>query len=98
MFKAGKKNIYQLTVLSMGVCERNVRVDEGFINTLSLVITLLLLPDLLLEPQSLFEGVVQLGVGIAEFLAAHETFESFTETGARSVPLGERGHDLWVTD
>ena len=98
VFKAGKNNIYQLTVLSKGVYEKHVRVDEGFINTLSLVITLLLLPDLLLEPQSLFEGVVQLGVGIAEFLAAHETFESFTETGTRSVPLGERGHDLWVTD
>jgi len=44
------------------------------------------------------EGIVQFGVGVANLLGSDESFESFTESGDRSVVLGERGHDLRVTD
>jgi hypothetical protein len=32
---------------------------------------------LFLEASTLFEGIVQLRVGVAEFLPAHETLEAF---------------------
>jgi hypothetical protein len=54
--------------------------------------------DLLLEPRALLERIVQLGVGIAELLPTHEPFEALAQPRARAVPLGEGGHDLWVSD
>ena len=76
--------------------EPHSRVDEGLVNALCFVITLLLLLHLFLEAQALFKGVVQLGIGVAELFSTHEALKSLAETWARSVPLGERGHDLWV--
>ena len=59
-----------------------------------LVVALLLLPGLLLETKALLERVVELRIGVAEFLATHETFEALTEARTRAMPLGEGGHDL----
>lgn len=53
---------------------------------------------LFLEPQSLLEGIVQLGVCVAELLSAHKPFEALAEAWAGSMPLGEGGHNLRVTD
>lgn len=75
-----------------------VRVHKGLVDTLGLVITLSLLPALLLKSLSLIEGIVQLGVGVANLLSSNECLESFTDTGSRSVVLGKRRHDLRVTD
>jgi hypothetical protein len=74
------------------------RVHKGLVDTLCLVITLSLLPALLLESLSLVEGIVQLGVGVADFLGSNESLETFTDTRSRSVVLGERRHDLRVTN
>jgi hypothetical protein len=65
---------------------------------LSLLVSLSLLLHLFLEVGLLDERVVQLGVGVAHFSGSDESFESFAESGDRSVVLGERGHDLRVTD
>lgn len=54
--------------------------------------------NLLLEAQALLEGVVQLRVGVAELLAAHEALEPLAQPGPRAVPLGEGGHHLRVAD
>lgn len=53
---------------------------------------------LLLEAETLFEWVVKFRVGIAKFLAAHETFESLAEARARAMPLGQRGHHLGMAN
>jgi hypothetical protein len=54
--------------------------------------------DLLLESRPLLERIVQLSVGIAELLSAHEPLKTFTQTRSRPVPFGQRGHDLGVAD
>lgn len=77
---------------------RYARVDERLIDALRLVVAGLLLADLLLEAQPLLEGVVQLGVRVAELLATHEALKALAETGTRPVVLGQRRHHLRVTD
>jgi hypothetical protein len=74
------------------------RVHESLVDTLCLVIALSLLPALLLESLSLVERIVQLGVGVTDLLGSNECLETFTDTGSRSVVLGERRHDLRVTN
>ena len=59
----------------------HVRVNEGLIDALSFVISSLLLPDLLLKAETLLKGIIQLSVGVAELLAAHEALETLAETG-----------------
>ena len=59
--------------------QANLRVNEGLVDALRFVVALLLLPHLLLEPQPLLERIVQLGVGVAELLPAHEALEPFAE-------------------
>ena len=54
--------------------------------------------NLLLEARALLEGVVQLGVGVAELLAAHKALETLAQARPRAVPLGERRHHLWMAD
>jgi hypothetical protein len=76
----------------------NIRVNEGLVDALGFVIALLLLPHLLFKAQPLLEGVVQLGVRIAELLSAHEALEALAQARARTMPLGERGHHLRVAD
>ena len=53
---------------------------------------------LLLEPEPLLERIVQLRVGVAELLAAHEPLEALAEPGARAVPFSKGRHYLWVAD
>lgn len=72
------------------------RGAEVLINELSLVVTLVLLPSLLLETHTLVEGIVQLGVGVANLLLADESLETLAESGEVTVVLGERRHHLGV--
>jgi hypothetical protein len=58
-------------------------IHEGLIDHLGFIITLSLLASLLFEQETVVEGVVQLRVGIHDFLLADESFEAFTETGLR---------------
>ena len=74
------------------------RIDECLVDTLGLVVARILLSGLLDESLALVEGVVELGVGVADFLGGDESLESFAETGARSVVFGQGGHDLGVAD
>jgi hypothetical protein len=74
------------------------RVHEGLVDTLSLVVSLVLLPCLLLEPLSLVERIVQLGVGVADLLGSDESLEPFAKTRSGSMTLGQRRHDLRVSD
>jgi hypothetical protein len=53
---------------------------------------------LLLEAQSLFKWIVQLGISVAELLSTHEPFEALAEAWARAVPLGKGWHYLWMPD
>ncbi len=62
----------------------HIVVEHGF------VITFLLLLHLGHEELLLHEGVVQLGVGIAELVVLDEEFESFSETGLAAVVFGKR--------
>lgn len=73
-------------------------VDKDFIDTLSLIITSILLPSLLLESLPLVEWIVQLGVGIANLLGGNKDFKTLTETIDVPVSLGQGTHDLWMTD
>ena len=75
-----------------------LRIDECLVNTLCFVVTGLLLSDLLLEAKSLLERIVQLRVGVAELLPAHEALETFAQTRARAMVLGQGRHHLRVTD
>ena len=68
----------------------SLRVNKDLIDALGFVIAGLLLPDLLLETQSLLKGIVQLGVGVAELFAAHEPLETLAQAWARAVVLGKR--------
>ncbi|KAJ6256208.1 Ubiquitin carboxyl-terminal hydrolase [Drechslerella dactyloides] len=70
---------------------------EVLVDQLRLIVALRLLASLLLEPQPLIEGVVQLGVGVYDFLLAHECLEALTETALIAMVLGERGHHLRVS-
>lgn len=76
----------------------NSRVDEGLVDALGLLVSLVLLPRLLLESLPLVERIVQLGVRVADLLGGDERLESLAESGSRSVSLGERGHHLRVAD
>jgi hypothetical protein len=61
--------IHELAAATLALPGR-LRLDVR--QNLRLVITLILLAGLLLEPQSLVEGVVQLGVRVGNFLLANE--------------------------
>jgi hypothetical protein len=41
-------------------------------------------------------GIVQLGVGVANFSLGHKQFKSLGKARGRSVPLGQRTHQLGV--
>lgn len=69
---------------------------EVLVDDLGLVVTLVLLMSLLLETETLVEGVVQLGVGVDDLLLANEGLESFTETAVLTVVLGQWRHHLGV--
>lgn len=69
---------------------------EVLVDDLGLVVTLVLLAGLLLESQTLVEGVVQLGVGVDNLLLADEGLETLAETGVLAVVLGQRRHHLGV--
>ena len=73
-------------------------IDKDLIDTLSLVVTSILLPGLLLESLPLVKWIVQLGVGVANLLGGNKDFETLAETIDVSVSLGQGTHDLWVTD
>lgn len=51
---------------------------------------------LVLEHLALLDGVVELGVRVADLAAVDEELEALCEAGLASVPLGERRHDLRV--
>jgi hypothetical protein len=53
---------------------------------------------LLFKALTLVKWIIELGICVAELLGAHETFETFTKTRARAVSLGERGHDLRMSN
>ena len=53
-----------------------LRVQKYLIHVLRLIVSLILLPQLLLEPESLFKGIVQLGISVADLLGAQEGFET----------------------
>jgi hypothetical protein len=78
--------------------EGSLRINERLIDALSLLVTLILLPDLLLESLALVKGVVELGVGVADLLGGDKGFESLAEARTGSVALGEGGHDLGVAN
>ena len=68
----------------------HVIIEHGFI------ISLFLLLDLLHEQVLLDEWVVQLCVGITEFVVVDEQLESLSESYFRSVVFGQGGHQLRV--
>jgi hypothetical protein len=70
--------------------------EESLVHDLGLVVTLCLLCGLLLEAETLVEGIVQLGVGVDNLLLADKGLEPLTETGVLTVVLGERRHHLGV--
>ena len=70
--------------------------EEGLVHDLGLVVTLCLLCGLLLEAETLVEGIVQLGVCVDNLLLADEGLETLTETSVLTVVLGERRHHLGV--
>jgi hypothetical protein len=70
--------------------------EESLVHDLGLVVTLCLLCGLLLEAETLVEGIVQLGVRVDNLLLADEGLETLTETGVLTVVLGERRHHLGV--
>ena len=53
---------------------------------------------LFLEAGALLERIVQLGVGVAELLPAHEALETLTQAGPRTMPLSQRRHNLRVSN
>ena len=69
---------------------------EVLVDDLGLIVTLVLLAGLLLETETLVEGVVQLGVGVDDLLLANEGLESFAETAVLTVVLGQWRHHLGV--
>lgn len=93
--KSANCKLAQVTATVRGL---DSRINESLIVTLCLVISKILLPHLLLEVGLLDEGIVQLGVGVAELASGDETLETFTQSLARAVTLGERRHDLRVAD
>lgn len=69
---------------------------EVLVDELSLVVTLVLLTGLLLETETLVEGVVQLGVGVDDLLLADEGLETLAKTNVLAVVLGKGRHHLGV--
>ena len=53
---------------------------------------------LIFEEGPLENGVVELGVGINNFMIINEEFEPFAQLRIMPVILGERGHDLRMVD
>jgi hypothetical protein len=74
------------------------RVHEDLIVEHGFVVSFLLLSHLCHEQFLLHEGVVELGVGIAELVVFDEELEPLGEAGLAAVVLGERRHRLWVLD
>lgn len=71
-------------------------LTKVLINHLGLVVALILLIRLFGETETLVKGVVEFGVGIDDFLLAHEGFEALADSGEGAVVFGEWGHHLWV--
>jgi len=69
---------------------------ETLVNGLSLVVTGSAVGDLALEQPPLYDGIVQLGVGVADLATSNEELETLSERGSAAVVLGERRHDLGV--
>lgn len=73
-------------------------VHEDLIVEHGLIVSFLLLPDLSHEELLLHEGIVELGVGVAELVVFDEEFEPLGEAGLAAVVFGERRHRLRVLD
>ena len=73
-------------------------LHEVLVDCLSLHVTCLLCLCLVREQVELDLRVVKLGVGIDKLVVVAEKLEALDEAGLASVPLGQRGHDLWVID
>lgn len=70
---------------------------KGLVDELGLVVALLLLVGLLLEAQALVKGIVQLGVGVDDFLFADKGLEALAQAGRVAVVFGQRRHHLRVS-
>ena len=69
-------------------------VNKDLIVEHGLVISFFLLSHLLQEELLLYEGIVQLGVGVAELVVFDKKLEALGESGLGSMVLGERRHHL----
>lgn len=75
MLKPGIGGVSFYNMRKFGQREISLRIDECLVDSLSLVVTSVLLACLLFESLSLVEGIVQLGVRIGQFLgSALETY------------------------
>ena len=63
--------------------------DEVHVDVHRLVVALVLELELLLEAVELVDGVVELAVGVGQFLAVHEELEALGEGGIAAVTLGQ---------
>jgi hypothetical protein len=70
--------------------------EEALVLEHGLVIARRLVLGLRIKALPLHEGVVELGVGVTELLAAHEDLETLRAPRDAAVVLGERRHDLGV--
>jgi len=73
-------------------------INEDLVVEHALVVSFLLLLDLLKEELFLDEGVIELGVGVAELVVLDEEFEPLSESGFGAVVLGQGRHELRVLD
>merc|ERR550537_196177 len=72
------------------------RGHKIMVNALGLVIASCFLRRLVLEARKLAHGIVQLCVGVANFLAQDEELEALSQSLLAAVPLRQRRHNLWV--
>ena len=70
------------------------RRAEVLVQEHRLVVPTGLVLGLLLEPGALYCRVVQLGVGVADFLLHDKQLESLGDARLAAVPLGQGGHHL----
>lgn len=68
--------------------------NEVVVDWLGLIVSSCLGLHLVFKKGSLDEGVIQLSVGIDDFVVVHEQLESLGQMTLVSVVLGQRAHDL----